>query len=62
VPDKDPAKCKEAQDTQTLLGGHARIREKVGDDYRYLTPEEIGEQKRIAEEAVGIYCEAAPAQ
>lgn len=62
VPDKDPAKCKQAQDTQTTLASHARIREKVGDDYRYLTEDEINEQKKLAKESVDVYCEPAPAQ
>jgi len=59
VPDKDPEKCKQAQDTSSVLGSHARIREKVGDDYRYLTPEEIDEQKKLAQESVNVYCEPA---
>jgi hypothetical protein len=60
VPDKDPAKCKQAQDTKAVLDSHARIREK-GDngEYRYLAPEEIADQKKISEEAVQIYCEPA---
>lgn len=62
VPDKDPEKCKQAQDTQAALGSHARIREKVGDEYRYLTPEEIDEQKKLAQESVDVYCEPAPAK
>lgn len=59
VPDKDPAKCKEAQDAQAVLNSHARIREKVGDEYRYLTPEEVGDQKKVAQESVDVYCEGA---
>ena len=62
VPDKDPEKCKQARDTQGALGGHARIREKVGDDYRYLTPEEIDEQKKLAQESADVYCEPTPAK
>lgn len=62
VPDKDPEKCKQAQDAQTTLSGHARIREKVGDDYRYLTPEEIADQKKLAQESADVYCEPAPAK
>ncbi len=62
VPDKDPAKCKQAQDTQMVLNSHARIREK-GDngEYRYLAPEEIAEQKKLAEESVGVFCEPSAA-
>ncbi len=58
VPDKDPEKCKQAQDTKSVLDSHARIREK-GDDgeYRYLTPDEIAEQKKLAEESTSVYCE-----
>jgi hypothetical protein len=62
LPDKDPEKCKQAQETQTTLNSHARIREKVGDDYRYLTPEEIAEQKKLAQESADVYCEPAPAK
>ena len=62
VPDKDPTKCKQAQDTQAALNSHARIREKVGDDYRYLSPEEIAEQKKLAQESTDIYCEPTPAK
>lgn len=62
VPDKDPEKCKQAQDSQTTLNSHARIREKVGEEYRYLTPEEIAEQKKLAQESVEVYCEPAPAK
>lgn len=62
VPDKDPEKCKQAQDTQTALNSHARIREKVGDDYRYLTADEIAEQKKLAQESTDVYCEPAPAK
>lgn len=60
VPDKDPEKCKQSQDTQATLNSHARIREKVGEEYRYLTAEEIAEQKKLAQESVDIYCEPAP--
>ncbi len=62
VPNKDPEKCKQAQDTQTTLNSHARIREKVGEDYRYLTADEIAEQKKLAQESVDVYCEPAPAK
>jgi hypothetical protein len=58
VPDKDPEKCKQAQDTRSVLDSHARIREKTeSGEYRYLTPEEITEQKSLADEAVGVYCD-----
>jgi hypothetical protein len=63
VPDKDPEKCKQAQQTQTVLNSHARIREKDDKgEYRYLAPEEITEQKKLADESVTIYCDAAPAK
>lgn len=62
VPDKDPEKCNQAQTTASTLNSHARIREKVGDDYRYLTPEEIAEQKKLAQESVDVYCEPTPAK
>lgn len=58
VPQQDPAKCQQTRDTLGVLNSSARIREKGADgEYRYLTPTEIGEQKRLAEEAVKIYCE-----
>ncbi len=58
VPDKDPAKCEETRSTQTILNSSARIREKGADgEYRYLNPDEIAEQKRLADEAINIYCE-----
>ena len=51
-----------AQDTQAVLNSHARIREKDDKgEYRYLTPEEITDQKKLAAESIGIYCEP-PAQ
>lgn len=58
VPDKDPEKCKQAKDTRAVLDSHARIREK-GDngEYRYLTPDEIAEQKKLADESSEVYCE-----
>lgn len=62
VPDKDPEKCKQAQEAQATLNSHARIREKVGEEYRYLTPEEIADQKKLAQESTDVYCEPAPAQ
>ena len=62
IPDKDPEKCKQAQDSQAVLNSHARIREKVGDEYRYLTPEEITDQKKAAQESLDVYCEPAPAK
>lgn len=58
LPEKDPEKCKQAKDTKSVLDSHARIREKdESGEYRYLTPEEIGEQKKIADESIGVYCE-----
>lgn len=62
LPDKNPEKCKEAQDTQAVLNSHARIREKdEKGEYRYLAPEEIADQKRLASESVDVYCDSAPA-
>lgn len=58
VPAKDPAKCEQTRNTQGILNSSARIREKGADgEYRYLAPEEIAEQKRLAEEAIKIYCD-----
>jgi hypothetical protein len=63
VPDQDPAKCKEAQDAQAMLDSHARIREKTASgEYRYLSPEQIAEQKKRAQESIDVYCASKPAQ
>lgn len=59
MPNKDPEKCKQAQDTQATLDSHARIREKVGEEYRFLSAEEVAEQKKLAKESVDAYCEPA---
>lgn len=62
IPNRDPEKCRQAQDTQAVLNSHARIREKDDKgEYRYLTAEEIADQKKLAAESIGIYCEP-PAQ
>jgi len=58
VPDKDPEKCKQAQDTKSVLDTKARIREKTETgEYRYLTPEEINEQRSLADESIGVFCD-----
>jgi hypothetical protein len=58
VPQQDAAKCQQTRETLGVLNSSARIREKGADgENRYLTPAEIGEQKRLAEEAIKIYCE-----
>jgi hypothetical protein len=58
VPDKDPVKCQETRNTLSILNSSARIREKGADgEYRYLTPKQIAEQKRLADEAIKIYCD-----
>lgn len=58
VPAKDQAKCEQTRGTQSILNSSARIREKGADgEYRYLSPDEIAEQKRLADEAINIYCE-----
>lgn len=57
VPAKDPAKCEQTKSTLGILNSSARIREKGADgEYRYLNPDEIAEQKRLADEAIKIYC------
>lgn len=59
VPDRDPAKCQQSRETLAVLNSKARIREKGADgEYRYLTPDEIAEQRKLAADAVGIYCES----
>src|SRR5690606_41536846 len=58
VPDKDPEKCKQAQDTKSVLDTKARIREKTETgEYRYLTPEENNEQRSLADESIGVFCD-----
>lgn len=57
VPAKDPVQCEQARTNLSVLSGSARIRAK-GDDgeYRYLTPEEIDGQEKLAKEAVDVFC------
>lgn len=63
VPDKDPEKCKQAQDTLAVLNSHARIREKDDSgEYRYLNPDEITDQKKLADDSIQVYCESGAAQ
>lgn len=58
VADKDPAKCEQARNNMAVLSGKARIRSKGEDgEYRYLTPEEIEEQRNRAVEAAEVFCE-----
>ena len=58
LPAKDPTKCEQTRNTQNILNSSARIREKGADgEYRYLNPDEIAEQKRLADEAITIYCD-----
>ncbi len=58
VPAKDQAKCEQTRGTQSILNSSARIREKGADgEYRYLSQDEIAEQKRLADEAINIYCD-----
>lgn len=61
LPERNPEKCTEAKNTQAVLDSHARIRSKDDNgEYRYLTPEEISEQKRLAQQSADVYCEPAP--
>jgi len=61
LPDRDPEKCKQARDTQAVLDSHARIRTKDDKgEYRYLSADEINEQKQLAKDSADIYCEPAP--
>lgn len=60
LPDRNPEKCKEAQEAQAVLNSHARIREKDDKgEYRFLAAEEIADQKRLAAESVDVFCEPA---
>lgn len=60
VPNPDQDKCREARQAQSVLDSHARVRVK-GDsgEYRYLEPDEVEEQKRIAKQSADVYCESA---
>ncbi|GAB3111790.1 DUF4124 domain-containing protein [Aestuariicella hydrocarbonica] len=53
---KDPERCAAAQKNLKTMQEHARIRIKEGDEYRYLTPEEISEHLSNAQAVVAEDC------
>lgn len=53
---KDPERCATAQKNRQTLDDNARIRMKDGDEFRYLTPEEIQQQKDTADQIIAEEC------
>lgn len=53
---KDPERCAAAQRNKQTLEENARIRIKEGDEYRYLTQEEIRKQMDMAMQAIADDC------
>lgn len=56
VDEKDPERCTAAQQNRKTLEENSRIRIKDGDEYRYLTPEEIQQQIDTAEQIIAEEC------
>ncbi|MDX9873413.1 MAG: DUF4124 domain-containing protein [Spongiibacteraceae bacterium] len=58
IPARDPAQCAQARSNLEVLNSSARIRGQSADgEMRYLTPDEIETQRKLAQEAADIYCE-----
>ncbi len=55
-PPKDAAACESARKNLDTLGSSPRIRVPDGDSYRYLTPNEIQEQKSANQQIVDLNC------
>ncbi|MYM64611.1 DUF4124 domain-containing protein [Pseudomaricurvus sp. HS19] len=55
-PPKDAAACESARKNLDTLGSSPRIRIPDGDSYRYLTPNEIQEQKTANQQIVDLNC------
>lgn len=55
-PVKDPERCASAQKNRKTLEENSRIRMKDGEEYRYLTPEEIQLQKETADQIIAEEC------
>ncbi|MBU3068299.1 DUF4124 domain-containing protein [Aestuariicella sp. G3-2] len=53
---KDPERCAAAQRNKQTLEENARIRIKEGDEYRYLSQEEIKKQMDMAMQAIADDC------
>lgn len=53
---KDPKRCAAAKKNLKTLTEKSRIRIKDGDDYRFLTPSEIGEKTKTAREIIKQEC------
>jgi len=56
VYEKDPERCAAAQRNKKTLQENARIRIKEGDEYRYLSAEEIRKQLDMANQAIADDC------
>lgn len=53
---KDPERCATAQQNRKTLTDNARIRMKDGEEFRYLTPAEIQQQKDTADQIIAEEC------
>lgn len=53
---KDPERCAAAQKNKATLENNNRVRIKEGDDYRYLTPEEVQKHMDMAMQAIANDC------
>ncbi|MGH1372604.1 MAG: DUF4124 domain-containing protein [Cellvibrionaceae bacterium] len=53
---KDPKRCAAARKNLKTLTEKSRIRIKEGDDYRFLTPAEIGDKTKTAREIIKQEC------
>ncbi len=55
-PARDPERCAQAQKNLKTMEENARIRIKEGDEYRYLSVEEIEQQKSTMREIIDTEC------
>lgn len=54
---KDPERCRIAQENLRIMNENARIREKTDDgSFRYLSPEEIAERKKTSQQIANETC------
>lgn len=53
---KDPERCASAQANRKTLEENSRIRMMDGGEYRYLTPDEIQQQKNTADQIIAEEC------
>lgn len=53
---KDPERCATAQQNRKTLAENSRVRIQDGEEYRYLTPEEIQQQIDLAEQTIADEC------